>query len=145
MSQDGCTGLEVWVEDDDYLDDVKFQCQACGKRNSIRDLTWISRSKLHLCTIVLFVYMWVKQFPVHMMIESTGIQHKQTIADWMNFCRDICRDKVVRSRKMVIGGPGIVVKIDESKFGKRKYNRGRHQECKWVVGEIESKGHGDGM
>ena len=35
------------------------------------------------------------------------------------------------------GGPGIEVESDESKFGRRKYNRGRWQEGHWVFGGIE--------
>ena len=93
----------------------------------------------------MLIYGWVHQLPLSFIMTSTGIQHRQTIADWTNFCRDVCRDTVVRSRIMVIGGPGVIVEIDESKFGKRKYNRGRRVEGKWVVGGIESKGHGDGM
>ena len=37
----------------------------------------------------------------------------------------------------VIGGPGKIVEIDESKFGKRKYNRGKRVDGVWVFGGIE--------
>ncbi|CAK1581892.1 unnamed protein product [Parnassius mnemosyne] len=36
-----------------------------------------------------------------------------------------------------IGGPGKVVQIDESKFGKRKYNKGRRIEDHWILGHID--------
>ncbi|XP_071093641.1 uncharacterized protein [Haliotis cracherodii] len=36
-----------------------------------------------------------------------------------------------------IGGPGTTVEIDESKFGKRKYHRGKRVEGVWVLGGIE--------
>ena len=36
-----------------------------------------------------------------------------------------------------IGGPGKIVEIDESKFGKRKYNKGKRVEGEWVFGGVE--------
>ena len=35
-----------------------------------------------------------------------------------------------------IGGEGEIVKIDESKFGKQKYNVGRVIEGQWVFGGV---------
>ena len=37
----------------------------------------------------------------------------------------------------MIVGPGIEIEIDESKFGRRKYNRGRQVDGHWVFGGIE--------
>ena len=37
--------------------------------------------------------------------------------DWYNFCRDICAEHFL-ANPITIGGPGKVVEIDESKFGK---------------------------
>lgn len=36
-----------------------------------------------------------------------------------------------------VGGPNAIVEVDESKFGKRKYNRGYRVEGVWVVVAIE--------
>jgi hypothetical protein len=39
---------------------------------------------------------------------------------------------------MMVGGPGIEVEIDESKFAKRKYHQGHRMGMKdWVFGRIE--------
>ena len=37
--------------------------------------------------------------------------------DWYNFVRDICAEYFL-AHPAVIGGPGVEVEIDESKFGK---------------------------
>ena len=59
-----------------------------------------------------------------------------TLVDWDNFCRESCEEVMLR-RSTPIGGPGIRVQIDESKFGKRKYHRGHRVEGQWVFGGIE--------
>ena len=60
----------------------------------------------------------------------------ETIADWLTYFREICLEIVARETPQVIGGSGKTVEVDESKFGKRKYNRGRLVEGQWVVGGI---------
>lgn len=45
-------------------------------------------------------------------------------------------EEIVKNRK-VIGGPNIVVEIDEAYFGKVKYNRGRRRPGIWIIGGIE--------
>ena len=50
-----------------------------------------------------------------------------TAVDWYSFLRDICIQYFI-DHPAVIGGPGKEVEIDESKFGKRKYNKGRAVE-----------------
>jgi len=39
---------------------------------------------------------------------------------------------VVEEESEPIGGPGKVVEVDESKFGKRKYHRGHRVDGVWV-------------
>ena len=34
-----------------------------------------------------------------------------------------------------IGGVGEIVEVDESKFGKRKYNTGKRVVGKWILGK----------
>jgi len=63
-----------------------------------------------------------------------------TIADWFSFCGEVILDSMSRDDATPLGGPGVVVEIDETKVGRRKYNRGRLVEGQWVLGFIEQRG-----
>ncbi len=56
---------------------------------------------------------------------ETGIS-ENTAIDWHNFKKSVL--KHLLDHPIVIGGPGKVVEIDESKFRKRNYHRGRHTD-----------------
>ena len=73
-----------------------------------------------------------------MAMHETG-HGEHTIVDWYNFHRDVCAQYFL-DHPTIIGGPGTIVEIDESKFGRRKYNRGRYQDGHWVFGRIPSLG-----
>lgn len=60
----------------------------------------------------------------------------QTAVDWASFCREVLIDACFDNSEPV-GGVGVTVEIDESKFGRRKYNRGHRVEGTWVFGGYE--------
>ncbi|KAI5736131.1 hypothetical protein M8J76_000299 [Diaphorina citri] len=61
-----------------------------------------------------------------------------SVTDWASFCREVLlKWQSINVDNGKIGGPGKVVEIDEAKFGRRKYNRGRIIDGKWLYGRIE--------
>ena len=70
-----------------------------------------------------------------MMVTELGVSTK-TVVDWSSFCREVCMFWVEKCSQ-VLGGPGVVVEVDESKFGKRKFNTGRLVDGTWVFGGFE--------
>ena len=109
--------------------------KACSKKVSIRHGSCFSNSNLSLETIVLLTYFWVYRAEQEFLEHKLGISHR-TIVDWCNFSREICISSLENFSEQ-IGGPGKIVEIDESKFGKRKYHKGRKVDGVWVFGGIE--------
>ena len=70
------------------------------------------------------------------MLHELRIGSEHTTVDWYNFAREVCVE-ILEKHSTKIGGPGKTVEIDESKFGKRKYHRGRRVDGVWVFGGIE--------
>jgi len=60
----------------------------------------------------------------------------ETVNDWLMYLREVQLEALVHSSQSKIGGANCTVEVDESKFGKRKYNRRRVVEGQWVVGGI---------
>lgn len=63
-----------------------------------------------------------------------------TIARWFGWFREIVVASCLASgieHGPAVGGPGVVVQIDEAQIGRRKYHRGRVYEDVWVFGAID--------
>jgi hypothetical protein len=74
-------------------------------------------------------------------INAKLMKSKTTITTWLkSFNQLLCWDMQELGEDAMIGGQDIVVQIDESKFGKRKYHRGHRVNGHWVVGGIEMTG-----
>ena len=103
-----------------YPDGVCWRCprKGCQKLYSLRHNSYFSNSKLSLEKILRIVHMWSTKTPLGDMMKELKIASEAAV-DWYNFCRDVCAQHFV-DHPAVIGGPGLVVEIDESKFGKRK-------------------------
>ena len=133
----------------DRNDGLTWRCRkvhnACktDRKYTIKDVkvsictdTWISDSNFPLSVIVELIYLWSQRF------TNSEIQHelelsKQTIIEWSAFLREVYLHDIFDNSQQ-IGGEGIEVEIDESKFGKCKYYRGHKVDGQWVFGAREN-------
>ena len=107
----------------------------CNAYRSIRYSSWFSESHLTFLQVMLLTYHIVRRLPArNIRMELHLAEH--TVTDWTMFCREAMMDYVARSSEK-LGGPGKIVEIDESCFGRRKYNRGTLRNTTWVFGGVE--------
>ena len=127
---------------------VVFRCfnRGCRKYShyiSVKEDTLFDKSHLSFETILRFVFLYVAGISNYEQLKHECFdgesQHElstATICDWLTYLREIQLEALIRHSSGKIGGPNYTVEIDEAKFGKRKYNRGRVVEGQWVVGGI---------
>jgi len=106
-----------------------FKSMLCG--------SWFSQVRLSVSKVCQLICLWLNlPFPRQSIIETELGVSSRTVVDWSSFCREVCIFWVDKE-SVILGGPGVVVEIDEAKIGKRKYNRGRWIDGQWVFGGFE--------
>ena len=114
-----------------------YQCKRrrCRKKVSLFKGSIFARSKLSCNEVMLVGYLWLAECSHKTIMRTTGFS-KPTVTKFLEYFRQLvgCH---LDTDDMIIGGEGIIVEIDESKFGKRKYHRGHQVEGVWVIGGVE--------
>jgi len=106
---------------------------------SIRDGTVFEGSHLSVGMVLRIIILFITaygQLTNQCVDEHETELSSETVNDWLTYLLEVQLEALVRSTQSKIGGPNCTVEVDESKFGKRKYNRGRVVEAQWVVGGI---------
>lgn len=85
--------------------------------------------------VLLMGYLWLSKASHSTIVMITGRTPK-TVTKFTNLFRDMVGLEIAETRAP-IGGNNVIVEVDESKFGKRKYHRGHRVEGVWIVGGVE--------
>lgn len=114
-----------------------YRCKTknCRKEVSILLGTFFETSKIGVKKVLEICLLVLNKVPTEGICSLTG-HSSRTVVYWSHHLRMMLAD-MVDVTDVVVGGPGVVVEIDESKLGKRKYNRGHRVEGAWVIGGIE--------
>lgn len=114
-----------------------YRCnnRSCRQKSPIREGTFFNISSLSFDKILSVLVGWILRYPKNFLQNETGLS-ENTVSKLISEFRDLIKVWLLESDTK-IGGEGHIVEIDESAFGKRKYNRGRFRRTRWVVGGID--------
>lgn len=115
-----------------------FRCSSkkCGNRElSIRKGTFFFGGCLSCRDILRLGHLWLAGVAHTSAVVLTG-HSSTTVTAYFKHFRQLVEQSLV-PEDQVIGGPGIIVEVDETKLGKRKYNRGHRVNGVWVVVGVE--------
>ena len=108
--------------------------------------TLFENTKLSFLQILTIMYFFVCRYPVVMSAQMIGVD-KNTVSNWYFDFRTVAQRFVNRIRKNgegMIGGPALVVEIDESHLYKAKNNAGHGPAYDiWVFGGVCIDGNGN--
>lgn len=113
----------------------KYSAPSHQVRRSIRTGTWFAVSKMSMKDILLVTYFLINRIDHRFIMQELQVSPR-TVCEWHCYVHAVCVDACLRMNDP-IGGVGMVVEIDEFKFGKRKSNLGRMIEGDCVFGGIE--------
>lgn len=103
-----------------------------NEKISERRGSYFFQSNLRLTDHVKIIWSWAMKLSVDQTVVGTGLGNT-TVIQHFQYCRDVCSHKLANN-PYKIGGPGIIVEIDESVMAKRKYHRGHQVPERWVFG-----------
>ncbi|CEF61510.1 Transposase, ISXO2-like domain-containing protein [Strongyloides ratti] len=112
----------------------------CGKKNcrksvAARKGTFFAADHLSLGEILHIGYLWLLKTSATSIMVQCELSSK-TVSSFLVYFRQLVAD-ALDEVDCVVGEKGIIVEIDETKMGKRKYNWGHCVDKVWVVGGVE--------
>jgi transposase-like protein len=113
----------------------KCKKPGCRKQESFFKGSFFAQTRLPCSKILEIGYYWLAGCRRNMIVDITG-HSSATVTAYMKFYRQLVESSLDED-DTIIGGEGVEVQVDESKFGKRKYERGHRVEGAWVIGGVE--------
>ncbi|KAL5262934.1 hypothetical protein ACHWQZ_G008364 [Mnemiopsis leidyi] len=102
-----------------------WRCSCCSRYRNIRTDSILFGQKLTFPLFLQLVfYLSVKSLVKVAISQHIGVS-ENTVSDWKTLIHTRVADFLV-SYPSPLGRPGVVVEMDEAKFGKRKYNKGAY-------------------
>ena len=98
----------------DVCDGIRWRCTTCKTSKSIREGSFFYKSKLPLQKWLILIFWWAQEYPVTDAEKAAEVD-VGTAVDVYRWLREVCSTKLL-GMSITLGGPGVVVQVDESLF-----------------------------
>ena len=116
------------------------KCHRCKLFRSVRKGSFFEASRISLQQHMQFLWKWAQRDSLRVM-SLEGIASRKTLIKLARRCREVAWRALILHPIPILGGPGVIIQIDESKFNHKskvssscvasnthcKTSRGRHR------------------
>lgn len=112
-------------------------------KQSVFQNTLFEKSNLGIRQHIIMLYCFSRDYTYNQIINECSILSditvsSATVATYLTIYREAMHYGLFNKQLNVkLGGSGAIIEIDETLIGKRKFNKGRQIEGKWVLGMVE--------
>lgn len=135
-----CCGRQMHIgERKDKKDHCCYRCTECKKRVSIRHGSWCSGSHCTLKQLAMLLAYWISDRSVETATEDCDVCTSTVLEHYSHF-REVAEALYLDDLNQTpLGGRDTVCEIDESVFGRAKYNRGKGLALPlyWIFGAVD--------
>ena len=122
-----------------YSDGFCWKC-TCGCKISVRQHSILENKQTPFRTFLGILYCYSSRMTPAIAAEQQQLDQR-TVKQYYTMIREKMTEEINTSAGM-IGGPNCIVQMDEAKFGKQKFHRGRLVNGYWVLGGVDQNtGH----
>ncbi|KAI4293352.1 hypothetical protein PAPHI01_2626 [Pancytospora philotis] len=115
---------------------IDYRCNPCATFRRFLKFQNVFNSRLPISQFLRFLMYFTHNVSNETIAKFLGISAK-TINTFVVALQGLIQQRLARAPAR-LGGPGRCVQMDESYFGKRKYNTGRLRRYAWVFGAIDT-------
>ena len=117
-----------------YIDGCCWTCTGGRHRLSVRAGSILNNRSIAFSKFLHLLWIFSNRMSVGDAARILSMNTKTVRSLYKALRQCMAEDILENQAGQKIGGQGHIIEVDESKFGKRKYNRGRRVVGKWVLG-----------
>lgn len=119
-----------------YSDGFCWKCP-CGSKISVRQNSILEKRQTSFRSFIGILNCYATRVSAAIAAEQLQLDQR-TIKDFYTTIREKMASELSGAAGM-IGGVNCIIQLDEAKFGRRKFNRGRLVEGNWVLGGVDQQ------